>query len=114
MLGKLSMSCNNFLRTKYVYTQGNYRSVKDWVNKTLMNKVGSWATDLEIFATFLLFNIDIWAYLGPSGTRWVGFSGRGSTFDQLLKEPTTHGIYIQYLGVHYEPILSLKFMNQQI
>ena len=55
MLGKLSMSCNNFLRTKYVYTQGNYRSVKDWGNKTSMNKVGSWATDLEIFATSLLF-----------------------------------------------------------
>ena len=38
MLGKLKNSCDTFLRTKYVYQQRNYRSVKDWVTKTGMDK----------------------------------------------------------------------------
>ena len=71
MQGNLSISCNKYLRTKYVYTQGNYRNKQDWVNKTGMKKSGKWATDLEVFATALLFKIDIWVFLGPSGTRWV-------------------------------------------
>ena len=68
-LGRLKNSCDAFLRTKYVYQQSNYRSVKDWVNKTGMDKNGKWATDLEVFATALLFETDIWVYLGPEGTR---------------------------------------------
>ena len=50
MLGRLKNSCDAFLRTKYVYQQSNYRSVKDWVTKTGMDKNGKWATDLEVFA----------------------------------------------------------------
>ena len=111
MLGDLSMSCNKYLRTKYVYTQGNYRNVQDWVNKTGMRKSGKWATDLEVFATALLFNIDIWVFLGPLGTRWIGFSGNGSTFEELVKAPTPNGIYIRNVGNHYEPIISVKFEN---
>ena len=88
--------------------QGNYRNVRDWVNKTGMNRLGSWATYLEVFAASLLFNVDMWAFLGPSGTRWVGFSGKGSNFDEVMKEPTPNGIYIQNLGNHYEPIISVK------
>ena len=54
MLGKLSANCNIFLRTKYIYTQGNYRNVQDWINKMGINRAGKWATDLEVFATSLL------------------------------------------------------------
>ena len=59
MFGRLKNSCDTFLRTKYVCQQSNYRSVKDWVNKTGMDKNGKWATDLEVFATALLFETDI-------------------------------------------------------
>lgn len=62
MLGKLKTSCDKFLRTKYVYQQSNFRAVQDWINKTGMHRDGQWATDLEIFATALLLNIDIWTY----------------------------------------------------
>ena len=60
-----------------------------------INKVGKWATDLEVIATSLLFNIDIWMYLGPLGTCWVGFSGKGLSLDQLLNESTCNSLYIQ-------------------
>ena len=90
MLGKLRKSCNKYLLTKYVYTQGNYRNVQDWVNKMGMNKNRKWATDLEVFATALLFNIDIWGFLG-----WASFSGNGSRFDQLIKTPTSNDLYIR-------------------
>ena len=103
MIGHLSMSCNKYLRTKYVYTQGIYRNAQDWVNKTGMRKSGKWATDLEVFATALLFNIDIWVFLVPLGTRWIGFSGNGSIFEVLMKAPTPNGIYIRNIGNHYEP-----------
>ena len=53
MLGKLFANCNKYLRTKHIYTQGNYRNIQDWVNKMGVNKVGKWATDLRIFATSL-------------------------------------------------------------
>ena len=76
-----------------------------------INRAGKWATDLEVFATSLLFNIDIWVYLGQFGTRWVGFSGKGLSLDQLLKEPTSNGLYIQNVRNHYEPMLSLKSEN---
>ena len=108
MLGRLKSSCNKFLSTKYVYQQSNYRTVQDWVNKTGMNQNGKWATDLEVFATALLFNIDIWVYLGSAGTRWVMFSGNGCRLEDILKMPTSTGLYIQNIRCHYEPILSVK------
>ena len=111
MLGKLKTSCNKFLRTKYVYQQSNYRSVQDWINKTGMNKDGKWATDLEVFATALLLNIDIWVYLGSAGTRWVVFSGKGFGLDEALKNPTATGLYIQNMHCHYEPILAVKYSH---
>ena len=33
MLGKLSANYNKFLRTQYIYTQGNYRNIPDWLIK---------------------------------------------------------------------------------
>ena len=108
MLNILKVDCNTFLRSKCVYQQGNYRNIQDWVNKTRMNKIGSWATDLEIFATALLLKTDIWVFLGQGGTRWVGFSGCGYNLDTFLQKPTSNGIYIRNLGCHYEPILSVK------
>ena len=111
MLAKLIITVTLFLRTKYVYTQGNYSNARDWMNKTGINRLGSWATDLEVFAASLLLNIDILVFLGPSGTRWVGFSGKGSNFGELMKEPIPIGIYIQNLGNLYEPIISVKSKN---
>ena len=73
-----------------------------------INRVGKCSTDLEVFATSLLFNIDIWVYLRHFCTRWVGFSCKGLSLDELLKEPTPYGLYIQNVGNHYEPIISLK------
>ena len=63
---------------------------------------------MEIFATALLLETDIWVFLGQRGTRWVGFSGYGYNLDRFLKEPTSNGIYIRNLGCHYEPILCLE------
>ena len=108
MLNKLRNSCNEFLKTKFVYQSSNYRNIQDWVNKRGMSRPGTWATDLEIFATALLFKIDIWVFLGQEGTRWTGFSGNGYSLAKFLKEPTSNAMYIQNLGCHYEPVLSDK------
>ena len=83
--------------------------IQDWFNKRGMSRPGTWATDLEIFATALLFKIDIWVFLGQEGTRWAGFSGNGYSLAKFLKEPTSNAMYyIQNLGCHYEPVLSVK------
>ena len=79
MLGKLSMSCNKYLRTKYVYTQGNYRNVQDWVNKMGMNKnkngLRTWRFSqltalkhryLDIFGSS-------WNTLGKLFRKWIKF-----------------------------------------
>ena len=101
-------TCNKFLSSKCEYKEGNYRNIQDWANKTRMNKIGSWATDVEIFATALLLETDIWVFLGQGGTRWVGFSGYGYNLDRFLQEPISNGIYIRNLSCHYEPILYLE------
>ena len=51
MLTVLKVDCNKFLSSKCLYQQGSYRNIQDWVIKTVMNKAGTWATDLDIFAT---------------------------------------------------------------
>ena len=76
-----------------------------------MRKNGKWAADLEVFATALLFNIDIWVLFGPLGQRWVGFSENGVTFEELIKAPTPNGLYVRNVGNHYESIISVKFEN---
>ena len=73
-----------------------------------MNKIDSWATDLEIFTIALLLETDIWVFLGQGGTRWVGLSGYGYNLDRFFQEPTSNGIYTRNLGCHYDPILSLE------
>ena len=57
------------------------RNIQDWVNKTGMNKAGTWTTDLEIFATAS------YTYLGILGKGrdtlgWV--FGKGHNLDMFL------------------------------
>ena len=99
LLRRLIHPVSTYLKSKCVYRHSNYRNIQDWVNKTGMSRL-SWATDLELFASALLFRIDIWVFWGQEGTRWTGFSGNGYSLDKFLKEPTSNALYIQNLGCH--------------
>ena len=69
----ISWCTNTIVQAVYIHTQGNYGNVQDWVNKMGIDRTGKWATDLEVFATSLLFNIDIWVYLGHFVLDGLGF-----------------------------------------
>ena len=72
MLGKLKEACNKFIVNKFPKSVINYRNVADYVVKK---------TDVEVFATALLLQTDIWIYRSEVGNKWMVFSGRG---DKLI------------------------------
>ena len=73
-----------------------------------------WGTDLELFACALLFKTDIWIYTSDMGNKWMIYSGKGASLDQVFKRPPANEagcIYINHTGNHYEPVLALS-MNK--
>ena len=79
----------------------------DYVVKSNMKRNSTWGTDVELFATALLLQTDIWIFSSDMGNKWMVFSGRGAKLIDTVESPPVNiagSIYINYNGVHYEPI----------
>ena len=113
MLGKLKEACNKFIVNKYIVNKFpksviNYRNVADYVVKSNMKRNSTWGTDVELFATALLLQTDVWVFSSDMGNKWMVLSGRGAKLIDTLESPPVNiagFIYINHNGVHYEPIL---------
>ena len=44
-------------------------------------------TDLELFATALLFKTDIWVFGSDVGNKWMAVSGKGAKLIDALTSP---------------------------
>ena len=59
LIGKLAHVCEKFIGCKFPKTVINYRSIKNYINKSKMQVNKIWGTDLELFAFALLFKTNI-------------------------------------------------------
>ena len=74
-----------------------------------MTLSGIWGTDLELFAASIIFDVDIWVYLGHSIAKWQLFSRSGFDLSKTFESPSNEGIYLMLQGNHYSPILEIKY-----
>ena len=111
MGGKFKATCDKFIRNKYPRSVINYRNTKDYITKSNMRGTKTWGTDLELFAATLIFKTDIWVYTNDMGNKWMIYSGKGASLDQIIKAPPANekgSLYIRHASNHYEPILVLN------
>ena len=55
--------------------------------KSNMKRNSTWGTDVELFATALLIQTDIWIFSSDMGNKWMVFSGRGAKLIDTLESP---------------------------
>ncbi|KAK6165196.1 hypothetical protein SNE40_023581 [Patella caerulea] len=80
------------------YLRPGYTSVIDYITRSRMNYVKSWASEIEIFAAADLLETDIYTY---SNNNWLKFSRLQHKGDNSMNG----AIYINHLnGVHYEVV----------
>ncbi|XP_026112716.1 uncharacterized protein LOC113091414 [Carassius auratus] len=93
-----SVQYNNLLRRQY-------GSMEDYLSKSKMRFVGSWATELEIQAMANYLGVDIYTY---HNEKWLQYS--------CMHERTCdQGIYLQHCNEnHYEVVICVKQPNSQM
>ncbi|KAI6649826.1 hypothetical protein LOD99_6376 [Oopsacas minuta] len=107
MSSSLKEKCGKFITNKYPNT---YRNTIDYIYKTNIKGNGVWGGDLELFTAAHLFKTDIWVFMKETGNSWNVFSGKCSSFDEVLNSPPANAngsIYIVHIGNHYEPVLEI-------
>ena len=111
MVVKLKEACIKFIVNKFPNSVINYRNVADYVVKSNMKKNSTWGTNVELFATALLLQTDIWIFSSDMGNNWMVFSGRGAKLIDTVESLPVNiagSIYINHNGVHYEAILRVE------
>ncbi|KAK6167006.1 hypothetical protein SNE40_021119 [Patella caerulea] len=83
------------------YLRSDYTSVLDYITRSRMNYVKSWASEIEIFAAADLLETDIYTY---SNNNWLKFSRLQHKGDNSMNE----AIYINHLNeIHYEVVIDV-------
>ncbi|XP_049339759.1 uncharacterized protein LOC125804686 [Astyanax mexicanus] len=77
----------------------DYTSLKEYLDRSRMNFVGSWATEIEIQAAADFLGVDVYTY---TSDKWLKFHCRGSKI-------TEDGIFLAHRnGNHYETVVCVK------
>ena len=91
-------------------------SPSEYIARTKMDKLGEWATEVEILATARLLGCDVFVY-SKYGTRmeWLNYPCSPVLRDTDPKN-TDYALYIQNLTTdHYDVVLSVKqFVNGNV
>ena len=109
MINSLNTICTKYLLSKIIYVESYYRNIAQYINRSKMTVPGIWGTDLELFAASILFDVDIWVYLGYSIAKWQLFSRSGFDLSKTFESPSNEGIYLLLKESHYTPILEVKY-----
>ena len=90
MVGKLKEACNKFIVNRFSNSVINYRNVADYVVKSTMKRNSTLGTNVELFATALLLQLDIWIFSSDMGNKWLVFSGRGAKLIDTVVSPSKY------------------------
>lgn len=79
-------------------------SIEQYIKRTEMQSLGTWATEFEIIAAASLLRTTIYVF-GPSGAtyKWLKYSPIEVTNDRHQNE----SIYITNIGNHFETVKKL-------
>lgn len=99
--------CNHMIGNILFQPFLNYEQcVESHIASTRMLHEGTWATEVEIFATAHLLSTDIYTY---SGGRWITFSGNDVEPSMQIK---TEAIYLNHHQQnHYNVVISVNGEN---
>ena len=54
-----------------------------------MDKI--WGGDIELFSMALLINTDIWVNTTEMKNKWMIYSGKGASLEQIMNSPPANG-----------------------
>lgn len=81
-----------------------YASVSEYIDKSKISFLGSWATELEIQTVADYLGVSIYTYYT---NRWLEYSCKGLQVSE-------HGIYLENCGNHYETVVCVKMPGMQL
>lgn len=97
--------CNHMIENRVLFQPflNCEQCVESHISSTRMLHEGTWATEVEIFATAHLLNTDLYTF---SGGRWIKFSGNDVEPSMQIR---SEGIYLNHHQQnHYNVVLSVN------
>ena len=83
------------------------QSVEEYLKISMMDCIGSWGTDLEIFLMAQILRTDISVYKDDE-RNWMKFSGYGLNDRHSVHELTESRIYLRLYMSHFQPVVKVK------
>ena len=83
------------------------QSVEEYLKISMMDCIGSWGTDLEIFLMAQILRTDIFVYKDDE-RNWMKFSGYGFNDRHSVHELTESRIYLRLYMSHFQPVVKVK------
>ena len=107
MKGDHREDCTNYCyaHNDILLDRGCY-SIRQYIQKSKIDRVGTWGTDLELFLCSKLLKTDIYVYR-DSISSWLKFSGHGFVNRHNDHPLTEKRLYFRLFMDHYQPVLKV-------
>ena len=100
--------CTNYCAAHYsLLPEHQCNTIEEYIQNSMMARVGSWGTDLELFLTAQIVKTDIFVYKDTDHA-WSRFSAHGFNDKRNIYDLTEERIYIRLYFNHFQPILKVN------
>ena len=112
MKGDFREICNNYCYSnKDLLSKGQCYSIEQYIKASMIDRVGSWGTDMELFLAAQLLKTDIFVYRDYLRS-WNKFSGYGFINKHSAHALTEKRIYIRLFRNHFQPVIKVNSKDQ--
>ena len=100
--------CTNYCTAKYDLLPEKHCDTKEeYTTVSMMDRVGSWGTDLELFLAAQLLKTDIFVFKDVNRC-WNKFSGYGFNDKQNVHDLTERRLYLRLYFSHLQPVTKVN------
>ena len=103
--------CTNYCSPHYdLLPEHHCNTIEEYITINMMDRVGSWGTDLEIFLAAQLLNTDIFVYKDANRC-WNKFSGFCIQYRHDVHDLTEKRLYLRLYFRHFQPVTKVNTLE---
>ena len=108
MRGPYREICSRYCCSKKdLLEEAHCYSIEQYINVSMIDRIGSWGTDMELFLAAQLLETDMFVYQDSSHC-WNKFSGYGFIDRHDSHKLTEKRIYIRLYRNHFQPVVKVN------
>lgn len=108
MKNKYRTECTNYCTSHCdLLPEQQCNTIEEYISVSMMDRVGSWGTDLELFLAAQLLQTDIFVFKDVLRC-WNKFSGYGFNGKQNVHDLTEKRLYLRLYFSHFQPVTKVN------